>query len=115
MVAPVRHRQTKEAATDMFDLQPPRHISTLPDSDHLRHESELTLCAKKRIRAVQQTTALFDHLVRTRLHCRRHAEAEGLGGLEVDVQLDLRAPLHRQIARLFAFENTPGVDTRQTV
>ena len=26
---PVRHRQTKGAATDMFDLQPPRHISTL--------------------------------------------------------------------------------------
>ena len=25
----VRHRQTKEAETDMFDLQPPRHISTL--------------------------------------------------------------------------------------
>jgi hypothetical protein len=30
MVEPVRHRQTKEAATDMFDLTPPRHISTLP-------------------------------------------------------------------------------------
>ncbi len=27
---PVRHRQTKEAATDMFYLTPPRHISTLP-------------------------------------------------------------------------------------
>ena len=25
----LRHRQTKGAATDMFDLQPPRHISTL--------------------------------------------------------------------------------------
>ena len=30
MVEPVRHRQTKEAGTDMFDLQPPRHTSTLP-------------------------------------------------------------------------------------
>src|SRR5258706_5201167 len=30
MVEPVRHRQTKEAATDMFHLKPPRHISTLP-------------------------------------------------------------------------------------
>ena len=29
MVEPLRHRQTKEAATAMFDLQPPRHISTL--------------------------------------------------------------------------------------
>jgi hypothetical protein len=30
MVEPLRHRQTKEAATDMFGLPPPRHISTLP-------------------------------------------------------------------------------------
>jgi hypothetical protein len=30
MAEPVRHRQTKEAATDMFYLKPPRHISTLP-------------------------------------------------------------------------------------
>ena len=29
MVEPLRHRQSKEAATDMFSLQPPRHISTL--------------------------------------------------------------------------------------
>jgi hypothetical protein len=29
MAEPVRHRQTKGAATDMFDLQPPRHIPTL--------------------------------------------------------------------------------------
>src|SRR6201997_3681577 len=27
---PVRHRQTKGAATDMLGLQPLRHISTLP-------------------------------------------------------------------------------------
>jgi len=37
MVAPLRHRQTKEAETDMFDLQPPRHISTL-------HETGQCLC-----------------------------------------------------------------------
>src|ERR1700730_17195827 len=30
MVEPLRHRQTKEAATDMFSLQPPRHLPTLP-------------------------------------------------------------------------------------
>jgi uncharacterized protein with beta-barrel porin domain len=32
MVEPLRHRQTKEAATDMFTLQPPRHIPTLPQT-----------------------------------------------------------------------------------
>jgi len=30
MADPVRHRQTKGAATDMVDLTPPRHIPTLP-------------------------------------------------------------------------------------
>jgi hypothetical protein len=32
MAEPLRHRQTKEAATDMFYLKPPRHISTLPNA-----------------------------------------------------------------------------------
>ena len=32
MADPLRHRQTKGAATDMVDLTPPRHIPTLPDS-----------------------------------------------------------------------------------
>ena len=36
MVEPLRHRQTKEAATDMFYLKPPRHISTLPKAPFCR-------------------------------------------------------------------------------
>ena len=35
MVKPLRHRQTKEAATDMFDLKPLRHTSTLPFATEL--------------------------------------------------------------------------------
>jgi len=60
MVEPLRHRQTKGAATDMFYLTPPRHISTLPiaslwqRADHFRSSPnsglgvalrQLTLCA----------------------------------------------------------------------
>ena|SRR6516225_6552781 len=37
MVAPLRHRQTKGAATDMPGLLPPRHIPTLPNADHSPH------------------------------------------------------------------------------
>src|SRR5262245_47473687 len=40
MAEPLRHRQTKEAATDMFNLQPPRHIPTLPDAPFV----EQTIC-----------------------------------------------------------------------
>jgi hypothetical protein len=47
MAEPVRHRQTKGAATDMFDLPPPRHISTLRNSV-VRHvlakDGSTTLC-----------------------------------------------------------------------
>jgi transposase len=39
MADPLRHRQTKGAATDMVDLRPPRHIPTLPEDD-IRRESE---------------------------------------------------------------------------
>ncbi len=35
MVELLRHRQTKGAATDMFYLTPPRHISTLPFSTEM--------------------------------------------------------------------------------
>jgi len=35
MAEPLRHRQTKEAATDMFYLTLPRHISALPKYDFL--------------------------------------------------------------------------------
>src|SRR5712692_7980250 len=38
MVEPLRHRQTKEAETDMFSLQPPRHIPTLPKVGRTQHE-----------------------------------------------------------------------------
>ena len=41
MVEPLRHRQTKEAATDMLDLKSPRHTSTLPKmrKSHSEHFS----------------------------------------------------------------------------
>jgi hypothetical protein len=45
MVEPLRHRQTKGAATDMFSLQPPRYISTLPDSDRIADIPEGPLSA----------------------------------------------------------------------
>jgi hypothetical protein len=43
MVEPLRHRQTKGAETDMLDLTPPRHVSTLPDAADLFVHLELPL------------------------------------------------------------------------
>jgi hypothetical protein len=45
MAEPLRHRQTKGAATDMFSLQPPRYISTLPISRPSQSDSARPGCA----------------------------------------------------------------------
>src|SRR5262245_16384993 len=101
MVEPLRHRQTKEAATDMFYLPPPRHISTLPctslwllrstvrmsashpkPTESLR-SSEMTLSATSG-REQSQQNCLFNHLVGASKQGDRKGEAERFGGLEVD-------------------------------
>jgi hypothetical protein len=48
MVEPLRHRQTKGAVTDMFYLMPPRHISTLPDSDLSMRSREVRFTPNER-------------------------------------------------------------------
>src|SRR5215831_475200 len=57
----------------------------------------------------------FDHLVGAHQQCSRYREPERLGGLEIDDQLDLGGLLHRQITRLFAFENSPDVNANLPV
>jgi hypothetical protein len=57
MGEPLRHRQTKEAETDMFSLQPPRHISTLPIAGIILRCRELALRAT--LRHVHRKTALY--------------------------------------------------------
>jgi hypothetical protein len=64
---------------------------------------------------LQQKAALFDHLVGADKRAGRDSNAERPGGLEVQEQLNFRGLLYRQLARLFAFENTGDVDAGQTV
>ena len=39
----------------------------------------------------------------------RDRKAEGLGGFEIDDQLDFCDLLHGEVCRLVAFENAPGI------
>ena len=57
----------------------------------------------------QTSAALFDHLVSGRVRRRRHGEAERLGGLEVDYQLEFGRLLHGEIGRLRALKNLVDV------
>jgi hypothetical protein len=47
------------------------------------------------------------------LHCRRHVEAERLGRLQIDVELDFGGLLDRQVAGFLALEKPPGIIDRQ--
>jgi hypothetical protein len=64
MVEPLRHRQTKGAATDMFSLQPPRYISTLPNSDQNIAAPRLVAMGQERTHAPQQMTCVANMTLR---------------------------------------------------
>src|SRR5215469_16835659 len=69
------------------------------------------LCQKRTFCATVKTS-LFNHLVSDAKQSRREAEAECLGGFEVDYQLEFGWLLDRQIGWLGAFENAIDVPCR---
>ena len=56
------------------------------------------------------STPSFDDLIGGDLQRERNSQAERLGGLQIDHQLESRRLLHRKVGGLFAFENPAGVN-----
>ena len=65
----------------------PHNVRYQSDSDRIADVPRLPVCAKTCREQVQQTAALFDHLVSTGEQSRWNCEAERLGRLEVDDEL----------------------------
>src|SRR5262245_59905598 len=73
-----------------------------------------TKSARSGCEQMQQTVALFNHLVGAGEQRGRHLDAERFGGLEIDHQLEFGWLHDRQIVRLLARENPAGVSSRRT-
>ena len=57
----------------------------------------------------------FDHFICTAKERHRNSKPEGLCGLEVDNQLNFCGLLDGGIGRLFTFEDTACVNTREPI
>src|SRR5258705_4401737 len=77
-----------------------------PTADVPSHTSESAMCQ------LRKSPLSFDHLVGAAEQRRRHGEAEGFRGLEVDHQFELFRGLDGQFARLRALEDAIGIDCR---
>src|SRR5262249_15698447 len=64
---------------------------------------------------IADIVALFDQLVSAPDDRIGDVDAERLGSLQVDVQLDFSGLLDWQVGRLFALENSASVDSERTV
>src|SRR5262245_52497716 len=86
MVGPLRHRQTKGAATDLFYLTPPRYISTLPKApfwkavDHFRSTPTSRPFQSQSLLRVRANSGLMQRSKTAHYSITSSARASNVGG-----------------------------------
>src|SRR5262245_17545759 len=86
-----------------------RHVRFAPKSGQSGDMLARPLCAKS-VPTRCTRAPLFDHLVGVSEQPVRHVEVECPGCLEVEHELEFGRLHYRQVGRLFALENAPGID-----
>src|SRR5262245_66033291 len=92
----------------------PKRTSAFPRKQTNSRRLGMSALCQKRTYASQQKASL-ENLVGTAGQRQRNGDAERTGGLQVDEHLDFGGLLHRQIGRLAAFKNSPGIDSDEAV
>jgi hypothetical protein len=77
--------------------------------DQGRKTTFTTQSASSRLMYRSKQGSSFDHLVGTCEQRLRHGDAKRLRGFQIDHQFVFGRRLHRQIARLLAFQNAIGI------
>src|SRR5215813_10606127 len=90
-------------------------MSALPRKRTCAVQLGMSALGQKRTHAAQQKDSLFDNQVSAAKQRKRYGKAEGLGGFQIDDQLDLGGLLNWKIGRLLPLENSAGVYAEQTV
>jgi len=103
LLAVLRCEHLEAAAQLEARLEHVQVVVVVFDVEHFGHVTDSVLLTAALI------ASSLDHLVGAGEQRRRHVDAKGFGGLEIDDELELRWLLDWQFRGLLAFENTAGI------
>ena len=87
-----------------------RTLANLRDRPEVDGRAAALKLSPARARDAMDRDALRNYLICTTQQCRWHREAKQRGGLEVDYQVEVRRPLHRQVGWAGALENLGDIN-----
>ena len=102
------YSKAQKMHSDRRDATDPFQIWILIFIENVLYRLFLMLSPQSKIQTVDvepSESHSLDHPIRSRQHVRRNRQADLLGGLQIDHQLELGRLLDRQVGRLGAFQD----------